>query len=100
MKENRFILDCLKELSFDKFLGKRNIFVRYNSGWDYTTKITLFENKFGHYVRFNLESTYNGSVKIEGGAIPHNKSGIRAMFGIARLPLAFESLKGKGWGER
>ena len=29
--KNKFILDCLKELGFDSFLGKRNIFVRYDS---------------------------------------------------------------------
>lgn len=88
MEKNSFILDCLKELSFDKFLGKRNIFIRYNPGWDYTTKITLIENNLGYYIKFNLESSYNGSVKIEGGRIPYNKSGVRCLFYIAQLPLA------------
>lgn len=98
--KNKFILDCLKELGFDSFLGKRNIFVRYDSGWDYTTKITLFENKHGFYTNFNLESSYNGSSKIIGGKVPYNKSGVKAIFDIAQLPLAFVDLKGKGWGIR
>tara|TARA_R110001606_G_scaffold372432_1_gene529504 strand:- start:167 stop:529 length:363 start_codon:yes stop_codon:yes gene_type:complete len=105
MEKNRFILDCLKELGFDSFLGKRNIgkrniFVRYDCGWDYTIKITLLEDEGGFYTYFNLESSYNGSSKIIGGKVPYNKSGVKAIFDIAQLPLAFIDLKGKGWGIR
>lgn len=90
--KNSFILDYLKELGFDSFLGKRNIYIRYDAGWDYTTKITLLENKYGFYTNFNLESSYNGSSKILGGKVPYNKSGVKAIFDIAQLPLAFIDL--------
>ena len=98
--KNSFILDCLKELGFDSFLGKRNIFIRYNAGWGYTTKITLFENKHGFYTHFNLEKSYTGSTEIKNGKVPYNKMGVRAIFDISSEPLAFVDLKGKGWGIR
>lgn len=98
--KNSFILDCLKELGFCHFLGKRNIFVRYNAGWDYTTKITLLENKNGYYTRFNLERSITGDTEIKRGYVPYNKMGVRTLFDIAGEPLAFVSLKGKGWGIR
>lgn len=99
-EKNSFILNCLEEIGFRSFLGKPNVFVRYDSGWDYITKITLFKNENGLYTSFNLESSYDGSAKIINGSVPYNKSGVKSIFNIVELPLAFVSLKGKGWGLR
>ena len=98
--KNSFILDCLKELGFCHFLGKRNIFVRYNAGWDYTAKITLFENENGYYTRFNLELSNMADAVIKRGFVPYNKRAVRTLFDIAGEPLSLVSLKGKGWGIR
>jgi hypothetical protein len=96
--QNDFIITCLKELGFKNYLGEKKIYVRYDAGWGHLTKIELLENQNGNYTRFNLESDYNGSTKIIGGRVPYNKMGVKSIFDIAGVPLAFESLKGLGYG--
>ena len=101
-ERNSFITNCLEELGFGKFLGKHGIYIRYNPGWDYTAKITLYKNKNGYYTHFDLEKSYPGGTNIKNGKVPHNKTGVKAIFNISGEPIIVGDieLRGKGYGFR